>query len=182
MPGGFGVRALEGKIKAARFCMDNKVPYLGLCLGMQMAVVAVAREAGLESASSLELDPNTKDPVIYIMEGQDELWGTGGTMRLGDYKCKLDTKSKAYKLYGEKVITERHRHRYEVNNKYRSLLEKQGMRFAGLSPDGNLVELIELDDHPFFMASQYHPEFKSRPDKPHPMFDGFISSLKNISS
>ena len=182
VPGGFGTRALEGKIKAARYCLRNKVPYLGLCLGLQMGVIAAARESGLEAASSLELDPKTKEPVIYIMEGQDQVWGTGGTMRLGDYECVLDPNSKARKLYGKKTIVERHRHRYEVNNKYRDILTKAGVRFAGLSPDGNLVELIEVDDHPFFMASQYHPEFKSRPNRPHPMFDGFISTLKNIST
>jgi len=179
VPGGFGTRALEGKIKAARYCLRTKTPYLGLCLGLQMAVVAVARENGLETASSLELDPEAKDPLIYIMEGQGDVLGTGGTMRLGDYECVLDPKSKARKLYSSKSILERHRHRYEVNNKYREFLEQSGIRFAGLSPDGNLVELIEVDDHPFFMASQYHPEFKSRPNKPHPMFDGFISTLKN---
>jgi CTP synthase len=179
VPGGFGLRALEGKIKAARYCLKTKTPYLGLCLGLQMAVVAAARENGLKTASSLELDPDTSDPLIYIMEGQSEVWGTGGTMRLGDYECVLADGSLARKLYGKKTIIERHRHRYEVNNKYREFLEKSGVKFAGLSPDGNLVELIEMADHPFFMASQYHPEFKSRPNRPHPMFDGFISTLKN---
>lgn len=182
VPGGFGVRALEGKIKAARYCLKNKVPYLGLCLGLQMGVIAAARENGLATASSLEIDPKTKDPIIYIMEGQDEVWGTGGTMRLGNYECVLDPKSKARKLYRRKKIVERHRHRYEVNNKYRDFLEKSGIRFSGLSPDGNLVELIEVDKHPFFMASQFHPELKSRPNRPHPLFDGFISTLKNMST
>jgi CTP synthase len=178
VPGGFGERGIEGKIFAAGYAIDNKVPYLGLCLGMQALVVAVARKSGLKDANSIEVDPQTPDPVIYIMEGQENLWGTGGTMRLGDYDCVLEKGSKAQKLYKSKIITERHRHRYEVNNEYRSVLEKNGLKLVGLSPDGNLVELVEHKNNPFMMASQYHPEFKSRPNRPHPMFDGFIASLK----
>jgi CTP synthase len=178
VPGGFGERGIEGKINAARYAIKKKVPYLGLCLGMQVAAVATAREAGLSKAHTIEVDPDTPDPIIHIMEGQDELWGTGGTMRLGNYECVIDKSTKAYKLYGKKSVMERHRHRYELNNTYRAKLAEAGMIFAGLSPDKNLVELVEFKDHPFFMASQFHPEFKSRPGKPHPMFDGFIAELK----
>ena len=178
VPGGFGERGIEGKIRAAGYAIDNKVPYLGLCLGMQALVVAVARKSGLKEANSVEVDPKTPDPVIHVMEGQDKLWGTGGTMRLGNYECVLEKGSKARKIYGKKSILERHRHRYEVNNDYRETLEKSGLRLSGLSPDNELVELVEHKTNPFMMASQYHPEFKSRPNRPHPMFDGFIGSLK----
>ncbi len=178
VPGGFGERGIEGKITAARYAIDHKVPYLGLCLGMQALVVAVARKAGLKDANSLEVNPNTPDPVIYVMEGQEKLFGTGGTMRLGDYQCNLEKGSLARKIYKAKTTTERHRHRYEVNNEYRELLEANGLKLSGLSPDGQLVELVEYKNHPFMIASQFHPEFKSRPNRPHPMFDGFIASLK----
>lgn len=178
VPGGFGERGIEGKINSAKYAIDNQVPYLGLCLGMQALVVAVARKAGLKDANSVEVNPNSPDPVIHVMEGQEKLWGTGGTMRLGDYECELAEGSKARKIYKQKKITERHRHRYEVNNEYRELLEKNGLWLSGISPDGNLVELVEHKNNPFMMASQFHPEFKSRPNRPHPMFDGFIASLK----
>ncbi len=178
VPGGFGERGIEGKIAAATYAIDEKVPYLGLCLGMQALVVAVARKSGLKDASSVEVDLKTPDPVIHVMEGQEKLWGTGGTMRLGNYECELENGSLARKLYKTKVITERHRHRYEVNNDYRELLEKNHLKLSGLSPDGKLVELVEYENHPYMIASQYHPEFKSRPNRPHPMFDGFIASLK----
>lgn len=177
VPGGFGERGMEGKITAADYAIEKKVPYLGLCLGLQMAVIAVARRAGLKNASSLELDPKTTEPVIHIMQDQKDLRGTGGTMRLGNYECSLDKGSKAYKLYGQSSTDERHRHRYEVNNDYRPVLEKQGLRVAGVWPKKNLVEIIEIDDHPFFMATQFHPELKSRPNRPHPLYDGFISVL-----
>lgn len=177
--GGFGKRGLEGKIRAAGYSMDKKVPYLGLCLGLQMAVVAAARRAGLKEANTVELDDNTPYPVIHIMDGQRELWGTGGTMRLGNYPCELVKGTLARKVYGKSVVDERHRHRYEVNNTYRGSLEKAGLVLSGLSPDGNLVEMVEMKGHPFFLASQFHPEFKSRPNRPHPMFDGFIASLKS---
>ncbi len=178
VPGGFGSRGLEGKIAAAGYAMDNKVPYLGLCLGMQMAVIALARKVIDPNANTVELDEHTTCPAIHLMSSQKTVTQKGGTMRLGNYECVFDPKSKAYELYGKnKSVYERHRHRYEFNNKYREQLEKAGMRLSGLSPDGQLVEVIEMDDHPFFMASQFHPEFKSRPNKPHPMFDGFVAAL-----
>ena len=170
VPGGFGSRGVEGKIKAA---------YLGLCLGMQVGVIALARNNGIPKATTAEIDQNAADPVIHIMEDQKGITETGGSMRLGNYTCVLHKKTKAMKLYGEKTIEERHRHRYEFNNAYRERLEAKGLVVAGESPDGRLVELIEIKEHPFFMASQYHPELKSRPMKPHPMFDGFIAQLKS---
>lgn len=175
VPGGFGGRGVNGKIKAAEYAMKKKIPYLGLCLGMQVGVIAFARQNGHKLAHSLESDPQTPDPVIYIMDGQIE--GTGGTMRLGDYTCVLTPKTKAAKLYNKKTIVERHRHRFEFNNAYRAEFEKKGLIIAGQSPDKKLVELIELKNHPFFLASQYHPEFKSRPNKPHPLFLGFIEAV-----
>jgi len=178
VPGGFGERGIDGKIKAATYAVDNEVPYLGLCLGLQALVIAVARKAGLKQANSVEVDSKTPDPVIHVMEGQEELWGTGGTMRLGDYGCVLEKGSLARRIYKSSNIVERHRHRYEVNNDYRELLEENGLRLSGLSPDGKLVELVEYKSNPYMIASQYHPEFKSRPNRPHPMFDGFIASLK----
>ncbi len=147
-----------------------------------MARVRIARLNGLAKTSSLELDQESPDPVIHIMDGQEDILGTGGTMRLGNYECVLDPDSKAAKLYGESSVMERHRHRYEVNNAYREFFAKAGVRFAGLSPDHKLVELIELDDHPFFMASQYHPELRSRPNKAHPIFDGYIETLKKAKA
>jgi CTP synthase len=177
VPGGFGTRGLEGKIKAAQYCLAHKKPYLGLCLGLQMAVIAAARNAGLEDATTRELDPESKTQVITVMADQEGKENTGGTMRLGDYPCMVDKNSQAAKLYGATKITERHRHRYECNNDYRDEYEAWGIRAVGLSPDHHLVEMIEAIDHPFMMASQFHPEFKSRPNRPHPMFDGFIKSL-----
>jgi CTP synthase len=179
VPGGFGSRGVEGKIKAAQHALKKKVPYLGLCLGMQVGVIALARNNGMPGANTTEIDKEAADPVIDIMEGQENSRGTGGTMRLGNYTCVLNKKSQAAKLYGERSIEERHRHRFEFNNKYRDTLESKGLIIAGESPDGQLVELIEIKDHPFFMASQYHPELKSRPMSPHPMFDGFIAQLKS---
>lgn len=180
VPGGFGSRGLEGKIAAAGYAMDKKVPYLGLCLGMQMAVIALARKAIDPKANTVEIDEHTSCPAIHLMSSQKSITQKGGTMRLGDYECVFDTKSKAYELYGKKTsINERHRHRYEFNNIYREQLIAAGMRLSGLSPDGQLVELIEMDDHPFFMASQFHPEFRSRPNRPHPLFDGFVAALIN---
>jgi CTP synthase len=176
VPGGFGSRGIEGKIKAAAYAMEHNLPYLGLCYGLHMAVIALARKIGLTGAHTTEVDPNTPHPVIDLMEHQRGIEAKGGTMRLGNYPCVLDPKSKAAKAYGVKEILERHRHRWEVNNAYREQLERAGMRLAGLSPDRQLVEVIELDNHPFFMASQFHPEFKSRPNRPHPMFDAFIQA------
>jgi CTP synthase len=177
VPGGFGQRALEGKIAAAQYCLANKFPYLGLCLGLQMGVIAAARNAGLKDATTEELDPNAKDLVISTMEGQKGLENTGGTMRLGDQNCHLAKGSLAERVYGSAHIVERHRHRFECNNAYRDKYEAWGIRASGINPDNNLVEIIEAVDHPFFLASQFHPEFKSRPGRPHPMFDGFIKSL-----
>lgn len=177
VPGGFGVRGLEGKIKAAQYALKTKLPYLGLCLGLQMAVIAAARSAGLSKATSAELDPNSSELVINTMNDQRGKENTGGTMRLGNYDCRLERGSLARKLYGVDLIQERHRHRYECNNAYRDLYEAWGIRPVGINPENDLVEIIEGVDHPFFLASQFHPEFKSRPNHPHPMFSGFIKTL-----
>lgn len=182
VPGGFGIRGVEGKIKAASYAMKNKLPYLGLCLGLQVSVVAVARDIFGQTANTVELDESCEHPVIHLMEDQRAITKKGGTMRLGNYECVLKKGSKAQKLYGKKSVNERHRHRYEVNNGYRERLEKAGVDIVGTSPDGELVELIELRDHPFFMASQFHPELRSRPDQTHPMFDGFIAELTKRST
>ncbi|HEX7963459.1 MAG TPA: CTP synthase [Candidatus Saccharimonadales bacterium] len=177
VPGGFGERGLEGKIKAAQYALKHKVPYLGLCLGLQMGVIAAARNHGVKDASSFELNPNSDNVVIVTMSDQHDKLLTGGTMRLGNYPCIIEKGSKAAKAYGETDIVERHRHRGECNNDYRDQYESWGIKAVGLSPDGHLVEMIEGIEHPFFMASQFHPEFKSRPNRPHPMFKGFIASL-----
>lgn len=177
VPGGFGQRALEGKIKVAQHALVSKLPYLGLCLGLQMAVVAAARNGGLSEATSQELDPDSKYLVISTMADQKGKENTGGTMRLGDYECKLAKGTIAEQVYGSTSITERHRHRYECNNEYRDQYESWGITASGTSPDGTLVEIIEATDHPYFIATQAHPEFKSRPNKPHPLFTGFIRSL-----
>jgi CTP synthase len=177
VPGGFGTRGLEGKIAAAQYALKHKLPYLGLCLGLQMGVVAAARNAGIAEATTEELDATSAHRVIHTMADQKGKENTGGTMRLGDYPCVLAKDSKAAKVYGAKEIIERHRHRYECNNDYRDQYEKWGIRAVGLSPNGHLVEIIEGIDHPFFMASQFHPEFKSRPNRAHPMFKGFVASL-----
>jgi CTP synthase len=177
IPGGFGTRGLEGKIKAAQYALKHKLPAIGLCLGLQMGVIAAARNAGITDATSAELDPNAQNKVIHTMADQHGKENTGGTMRLGDYPCRIEPDSVAAKAYGTTEIVERHRHRYECNNAYRDQYESWGIRAVGTSPDGNLVEMIEAIDHPYFVASQFHPEFKSRPNRPHPMFDGFITSL-----
>lgn len=177
VPGGFGTRGLEGKIWAARYALDEKLPYLGLCLGLQMAVIAAARRAGLKNATTAEINSEAKDMVIHTMADQKGKEHTGGTMRLGDYPCAIIRGSLAAKAYGTTNTVERHRHRYECNNAYREQYESWGIRPVGLSPDGHLVEMIEAIDHPFFLASQFHPELKSRPNRPHPMFDSFIASL-----
>ncbi len=177
VPGGFGIRGIEGKIQAARFARESEIPFLGLCLGLQCAVIEFARSRlGLADANSAEFDPTTTHPVIDLMDSQQGVEDLGGTMRLGLYAARLAEGSHARRLYGEELIYERHRHRYEVNNKYRKDLEEAGMLLAGLSPDEQLVEVIELPEHPFFVASQFHPEFKSRPDDPHPLFKGFIEA------
>ena len=180
VPGGFGERGIEGKIKAIEFCRKNKIPFLGLCLGMQLAVIEFARNVcGIKNASSSEFKGENKSFVIDIMPEQKKLLKSkkyGGSMRLGAYNCKLIPGTKSYKIYGEKNITERHRHRYEFNNDYKEILSKKGMVIAGINPEKNLVEIIEIKDHPFFVATQFHPEFKSRPTKPHPLFREFINS------
>jgi len=180
VPGGFGDRGFEGKVKAAGFARENKVPYLGICLGMHSAVVDFARNmAKLDGADSAEFKPDTPHPIIDLMHDQEVNGTKGGTMRLGQYPCQLRKGSIAYAAYGDREINERHRHRYEFNNKYRFQLEEAGMRISGISPSGNLVEIIELADHPWFLAGQFHPEFKSSPMEPHPLFREFIAhSLK----
>lgn len=178
VPGGFGTRGVEGKIAAADYCLESKIPYLGLCLGLQVAVVAAARRGGVEKATSAEIDPKSKDQVIYIMEDQKGKEATGGTMRLGDYPAELTEGSLTKKLYGSGEVIERHRHRYEVNRKYESAIEQGGLTVSGESPNGRLVEFVEASGHPFFVATQAHPEFRSRPTKPHPLFVGFIIALK----
>jgi CTP synthase len=175
VPGGFGVRGIEGKIQAARYARENEVPYLGICLGMQIAVAEFARHvAGMDGANSTEFDPETPYPVIDLLPEQKEVRDMGGTMRLGADPVKLHDDKRAREIYGEAVIYERHRHRYEVNNHLRKRLEQAGLVFSGTSPDDRLVEVIELPDHPFFVASQYHPEFKSRPLRPQPLFRDFV--------
>jgi CTP synthase len=177
VPGGFGTRGVEGKINAARYALTAKKPYLGLCLGMQVGCIALARESGIADANTTEIDPKTTNPVIATMIDQYDKLGTGGTMRLGNYPCVLQKGTIAHKLYRVDTIDERHRHRYEFNNSYRETLEAAGLVVSGQSPDGSLVELIEIAGHPFFVASQFHPEFRSRPNRPHPMFAGFIAAI-----
>jgi len=176
VPGGFGMRGVEGKIAAAKYALDNDIPYLGLCLGLQAAVIASVRKAGLKDANSTEFDPETKHDVVYIMDGQAGKESTGGTLRLGDYPAKLAKDSIVAKTYGSKDVIERHRHRYEVNQKYLTEIEKGGLVISGYSPDGKLVEFVEAPKNRYFVATQAHPEFKSRPTKPHPLFIGLIKA------
>ena len=177
VPGGFGDRGIEGKIQAIRYARENKVPFLGLCLGMQLSIVEFARDViGYSDAHSVELKPDTTHPVIHLMPDQEGVDDIGGTLRLGSYPCVLDKTSKAYEVYGEETIHERHRHRYEVNNDYRNVLVENGMKLSGISPDGRIVEMVEVEDHPWFLATQAHPELKSRPNRPHPLFRGFIGA------
>lgn len=177
VPGGFGSRGIEGKILAAQYALRNKKPYLGLCYGLHMMVIAAARLNGLDGANTTEVDADTKYPVIDTMDGQKGLENTGGTMRLGNYACHFAEGSLAAELYGTQDILERHRHRYEANAQFVDKYESWGIRASGINPDNGLVEVIEGIDHPFLMASQYHPEFKSRPNAAHPMFRGFVASL-----
>ena len=182
VPGGFGHRGVEGKIEAIRYARTHKIPFLGICLGMQLAIVEFSRNViGYHDAHSLELNPSTTHPVIHIMQDQIGIEDIGGTLRLGAYPCILDKTSKAYEVYQKEEIQERHRHRYEVNNDYRDILAKSGMNLCGLSPDGKIVEMIELKEHPWFIATQAHPELKSRPNKPHPLFKGFVEAAAELS-
>lgn len=178
VPGGFGERGAEGKIRAATYALENDLPYLGLCLGMQMACVAAARRGGVKNASSEEFGAGEGQNVIYIMDGQAGKESTGGTMRLGDYPAKLKNGSRVAEIYGKNKVTERHRHRYEVNQKFASEIERGGLKIVGTSPDGKLAEFVEAPGHKFFVATQAHPEFKSRPLNVHPLFFEFIKSLK----
>ena len=179
VPGGFGNRGVDGKVAAIRWAREQRVPFLGLCLGMQCAVIEWARnQAGLTGASSAELEPDTIHPVIHLLPEQQDVVDLGGTMRLGVYPCRIAPDTLAQRLYGEQVVYERHRHRYEFNNSYRNLFIESGYTISGSSPDGRLVELIELKSHPFFTACQFHPEFLSRPGKPHPLFRGLIEAAQ----
>jgi CTP synthase len=182
VPGGFGDRGIDGKIVAIRYAREHEIPFLGLCLGMQLSIVEFARNVcGLEDAHSIELNPNTPYPVIALMPDQNGVEDIGGTLRLGSYPCILAKDSRAYELYGEETIHERHRHRYEVNNDYRAVLTENGLKLSGLSPDGRIVEMIEIPEHPWFVATQAHPELKSRPNRPHPLFNGFVeAAIKNL--
>ena len=184
VPGGFGSRGFEGKIQAVEYARVNKIPFFGICLGMQMAVIEFSRNVcDIKSANTSEIDNGIKDPVIHLMESQKNVNGLGGTMRLGAYPCKLKKGSLAYKAYDMNKISERHRHRFEFNNDYREKLESKGMVLCGVSPDNNLVEIVELKDHPWFLGCQFHPEFKSTPLKPHPLFREFVkSSLSHKNS
>ena len=183
VPGGFGPRGIEGKICAITYARTHNIPFLGLCLGMQLSIVEFARNVvGFNDAHSIELNPSTTHPVIALMPDQNGVEDIGGTLRLGSYPCVLDKSSKAYELYGEETIHERHRHRYEVNNDFRSALAEHGMKLSGLSPDGRIVEMCELPEHPFFLATQGHPELKSRPNRPHPLFKGFVAAAVEQSN
>jgi len=183
IPGGFGLRGIEGKIRAARYAREHKVPYLGLCLGMQVATIEFARNAcGIRDANSTEFDRNTKEPVISLLEEQRGVKNMGASMRLGTWPTKIAKGTLAEKIYGNTEVMERHRHRYEFNMKYRDLMDEKGFVISGTSPDGTLAELIELRDHPYFVGCQYHPEFQSKPNKPHPLFKGFIHACLEYQS
>ena len=177
VPGGFGDRGIEGMILAAQYARENRIPYLGICLGMQIAVIEFARHvAGWTDAHSAEFDSATAHPVIDLMPDQVGVTAKGGTMRLGKYPCVLTEGTRAQAAYGQSEIWERHRHRYECSNVFRPALEEAGLRIAGTSPDGRLVEMVELPEHPWYVGCQFHPEFKSRPDRPHPLFRGFVTA------
>jgi CTP synthase len=177
VPGGFGTRGIEGKMAAARYARENKIPYLGICLGMQVAVMEFARNVcGFKKANSTEFEAKTPHPVISLLTEQKNMEVMGGTMRLGAYRCVLKKGSRARSAYGQESVMERHRHRYEFNGEYRQIFEKKGMKLSGVHPEGDLVEIVEISDHPWFVAVQFHPEFRSRPDEPHPLFKGFIAA------
>lgn len=177
VPGGFGSRGIDGKLLSIQYAREKQIPFLGLCLGMQLTIVEFARNIlGYKDAHSIELNPATKYPVIALMPDQNDVENIGGTLRLGSYPCVLDKQSKAYEIYGTETIYERHRHRYEVNNDYRSSLIEKGLTLSGTSPDNRIIEMCELSQHPFYIATQGHPELKSRPNRPHPLFKGFIKA------
>ena len=177
VPGGFGVRGVEGMVEAIREARESGVPFFGICLGMQTAIIEFARNVcGLDDSHSSEFAPECSDPVISLMESQQHVTDMGGTMRLGAYPCRLTRGSRAAEIYGVAEVSERHRHRYEVSNAYRDTFVQHGMRLSGLSPDGQLVEIVELPDHPWFIGCQFHPELQSRPTRPHPLFAGFIAA------
>ena len=182
MPGGFGERGIEGKIRAITYCRENKVPYLGICLGMQLAIIEYARNVlGHKQAASTEHYSDTDYPVIDLMADQKNITNMGGTMRLGSYKCRLEEDTFAFAAYGTRDINERHRHRYEVNNAYLEEIKSAGMRVAGVNPELGLVEIIEIADHPWFVGVQFHPELKSRPIRPHPLFKDLVFESKKAS-
>ncbi|MBA3339596.1 MAG: CTP synthase, partial [Geodermatophilaceae bacterium] len=177
VPGGFGVRGVEGMLQAIRTAREDGLPFFGICLGMQTAIIEFARDVcGLDDSHSSEFAPECDNPVISLMESQQHVTDMGGTMRLGAYPCRLARGSRAAELYGVAQVSERHRHRYEVSNQYRDLFAAHGMRLSGLSPDGQLVEIVELTEHPWFIGCQFHPELQSRPTRPHPLFAGFIAA------
>ncbi|MGE4412633.1 MAG: CTP synthase, partial [Candidatus Caldatribacteriota bacterium] len=177
IPGGFGTRGIEGKIHAVHFARENKIPFMGICLGMQCALLELARnKLGLTGANSVEFDPDTPYPIFVLLENQKNINDKGGTMRLGNYNCHLTKGTLAYRIYQREVIQERHRHRYEFNNKFLSEFEQAGIIFSGMNLENNLVEIIELKEHPWFVGVQFHPEFKSRPNRPHPLFRSFIEA------
>ena len=183
VPGGFGQRGIEGKIATIRYARENKIPFFGICLGMQIAAVEFARNVcNFKKANSTEFDKNTKYPIISLLEEQKKINTVGATMRLGSYECRLKKGTTAYKVYKKEKLSERHRHRYEFNNKFKEIMEKHGLIFSGLHLKGNLVEILELKEHPFFIACQFHPEFKSKPNKPHPLFSAFVKASLNKAS
>ncbi|MFN4175063.1 MAG: glutamine amidotransferase-related protein, partial [Parachlamydiaceae bacterium] len=177
VPGGFGERGWMGKIMTAKYCRENKIPYFGICLGMQVMAVEFARHAaGLKEANSTEIDPFTPHPIISLLSEQRDVQELGGTMRLGSYNCRLKKGSHAYKAYGKEVVAERHRHRYEFNNKFLDKMEPKGFKVVGILEGGNLCEVAEIEDHPWMVGVQYHPEFKSKPIDPHPLFRDFVGA------
>ena len=181
VPGGFGNRGIKGKIETIKYARENNIPFLGICLGMQMAVVEFAKNVlGLEDVNSAEFDENAKNPVIHIMDDQKDVQEKGGTMRLGAYPCVLKEGTVARRIYGKEEISERHRHRFEFNNSYKEQIEKAGMICSGTSPDGRLVEIVEIPTNRFFVAGQFHPEFKSRPNKPQPLFAELVKAAKEM--
>ena len=180
---GFGLRGIDGKILAVKYARENGLPFFGICLGMQMSVIEFARnQLGLPKAHSTEMDPATPDPVIDLMEGQKAITNKGGTMRLGAYPCKIEKDTLAYQIYGSELISERHRHRWEFNNKYLDAMQAAGLKASGLNQETNLVEIVEIPDHPFFIGVQYHPELKSTVENPHPIFVHFVKAAKAFSA